>query len=562
MNIIELSKKEIKKVQRSLLMVLILAGLSSIFLLQTIYDAINTIANNQFDYKHLLIYFTAVWLFLWTRKYMLDTSFTVIENLVAKIRVRIGRKICQAELSTIENIGTASIYTRVTQDMVDITSLSSSIISSIQSAFIVVFMLLYTAYLSISSCLIMLIGISIGLYKYAKDYEKYTENWYNLSKMETIFFKKFNHILGGFKEIRINHRKNHAVFASFKKANQRKRKKRISAIQLYNRNSAISFTFFYATLTAIVFVVPYYSEEHPLIIIELVSIMLFIMGNLGGISSTVIYLSIAENAATNVLNLEKELDKALKKQQTKGSIADANEQKPIVKFKQNICLENLCYYYDNENTASKFGIGPLNLTIQKGEIIFITGGNGSGKSTFLKTFIGLYFPKGGQIYIDRDLENGKSGTLINSRNYEQYRELFTLIFTDFHLFDQLYGLEHLSEKVVNDLLVEMEIAPEKTQYKNGGFTNTRLSSGQKKRLALATCILEDKEIYIFDEVAADLDPEYRDTYYYQILPALKARNKTIFVVSHDKSYWDVGDRILELREGKFYNKHRHTKILS
>ncbi|MCB0598072.1 MAG: AAA family ATPase, partial [Phaeodactylibacter sp.] len=87
-------------------------------------------------------------------------------------------------------------------------------------------------------------------------------------------------------------------------------------------------------------------------------------------------------------------------------------------------------------------------------------------------------------------------------------------------------------------------------YRNGGFTNLRLSTGQKKRLALTTCIIEDKPIYIFDEVAADLDPEFRDKYYYQIIRELRARNKTVIVVSHDRYYWTVPDRLLEMANGK------------
>jgi len=77
----------------------------------------------------------------------------------------------------------------------------------------------------------------------------------------------------------------------------------------------------------------------------------------------------------------------------------------------------------------------------------------------------------------------------------------------------------------------------------------RLSSGQKKRLALTTSIIEDKPIYIFDEVAADLDPKFRDVYYYNLLKELKERNKTVIVVSHDRHYWTVPDRLLEMEDG-------------
>lgn len=96
----------------------------------------------------------------------------------------------------------------------------------------------------------------------------------------------------------------------------------------------------------------------------------------------------------------------------------------------------------------------------------------------------------------------------------------------------------------------MELPEEKTAYRNGAFTNTRLSGGQRKRLALAASLLENKAVYIFDEVAADLDPEFRDKFYYTILPALKAQGKTILAVSHDVQYWSVPDRLLRMQDGK------------
>jgi len=103
---------------------------------------------------------------------------------------------------------------------------------------------------------------------------------------------------------------------------------------------------------------------------------------------------------------------------------------------------------------------------------------------------------------------------------------------------------------VNALLQSMGLSGEKVRYAAGAFSTTRLSSGQKKRLALVTSLLEDKEIYIYDEVAADLDPEFRDQFYYELLPELKGRGKTIFVVSHDQQYWLVPDRLLNFRDGQ------------
>jgi len=197
-----------------------------------------------------------------------------------------------------------------------------------------------------------------------------------------------------------------------------------------------------------------------------------------------------------------------------------------------------------------FAVGPINLTIQKGELIFITGGNGSGKSTFLKLLTGLYPPETGQIIMDADMDEQQANP-VTPINAQQYRNLFSTIFTDFLLFDKLYGVEgKVNPNVVNQVLVNMELPMEKVNFLKDQFTNLHLSSGQKKRLALTTALMEDKPIYIFDEVAADLDPDFRDKYYYELLNELKDRGKTVIVVSHDKHYWTVPDRLLEMNNGQ------------
>ena len=90
----------------------------------------------------------------------------------------------------------------------------------------------------------------------------------------------------------------------------------------------------------------------------------------------------------------------------------------------------------------------------------------------------------------------------------------------------------------------------KMQITNGVFSTTALSQGQRKRLALLTAFLEDRPIYVFDEWAADQDANYREIFYRRLLPGLRARGKTIFVISHDDRYYDLGDRIVKLEYGK------------
>ena len=143
-------------------------------------------------------------------------------------------------------------------------------------------------------------------------------------------------------------------------------------------------------------------------------------------------------------------------------------------------------------------MGPIDSTIRRGQIVFIIGGNGSGKTTLAKLISGLYLPESGQICLD--------GRPIDDANREAYRQLFSVVFDDAVIFESLWGLEaaDLDERA-QELLAAVEL-DHVVSVTNGVFSTTRLSRGQRKRLALVTAYLEDRPIYLFDEWAADQDP--------------------------------------------------------
>jgi putative ATP-binding cassette transporter len=167
---------------------------------------------------------------------------------------------------------------------------------------------------------------------------------------------------------------------------------------------------------------------------------------------------------------------------------------------------------------------------------------GSGKSTLAKLVVGLYSPEGGEIRLDE--------RPITDQNRESYRQHFSVVFSDFYLFEDLLGLESPSlDQRARDYLSLLELE-HKVQVKNGGLSTTALSQGQRRRLALLTAYLEDRPIYVFDEWAADQDPQYKKVFYTQLLPELKARGKGVIVITHDDRYFDLADRIFKLDYGK------------
>ena len=182
----------------------------------------------------------------------------------------------------------------------------------------------------------------------------------------------------------------------------------------------------------------------------------------------------------------------------------------------------------------------VNLTFKAGELIFIVGGNGSGKSTLAKLITGLYIPESGRLCLD--------DTAIIDTNREWYRQHFSTIFSDFYLFDRLVSPTN-SPLEAQTYLKTLELE-KKVSMSNGQLSTTKLSQGQRKRLALLGAYLEDRPIYLFDEWAADQDPVFRKIFYTQLLAELKQRGKTVLVISHDDHYFHLADRIIKLDYGR------------
>jgi putative ATP-binding cassette transporter len=200
------------------------------------------------------------------------------------------------------------------------------------------------------------------------------------------------------------------------------------------------------------------------------------------------------------------------------------------------------HHYHREREDDNFMLGPIDLVLKPGELVFLVGGNGSGKSTLAKVLTGLYPPAEGEIRLN--------GRAIDDLNRDDFRQCFSTVFSDYFLFERTVGAGGAAADArARDYLERLHL-DHKVSIKDGLFSTTQLSQGQRKRLALLCAYIEDRPFYLFDEWASDQDPLFKEVFYTRLLPELRSQNKAVLVITHDDRYFACADRVVKLDYGK------------
>jgi putative pyoverdin transport system ATP-binding/permease protein len=498
---------------------------------------LNLAADNSREHdislKLLALFAISMVVFYIAKRFILRQATKMTEKSIHKIRIDVVDSIRKAELKTLEEIGKSTIFTRITQDTNFISQTSAVIVNAGQSAILVFFTLFYVLYLSIPAFFITIFALGCASLIFLTRQQQINQEINEATQKETELFDSLSHILDGFKELKINHKKNNYIMNHFKQIAKDGRDLKTTTGLRFAVGYMFSETAFYMLIGAIVFIIPQYTAIDVSTLTKLTTAILFIIGPLENIVSTIPIFFKANIAIRNINKLKAQIKEKV----------ESNFKKPSVKaykdFKS-LKLIDLKFDYKDKDMESSFTVGPINLEIKRNTIYLIRGGNGSGKSSLLKLLSGLYKSESGRIEINNER--------VQEKDYPSFRELFAIIFTDFHLFDRLYGLKDIDDQNVKNLIKKFGLV-NKTDFADGKFTNIDLSTGQKKRLGLIVSILEDKMIYIFDEVAADQDPEFRQYFYTKFLQELKNNGKTVILVSHDDKYFDTADKIIEMDNG-------------
>lgn len=512
-----------------------LSGFANAGLLAVINAAADNSASASANGRFLALFVIVVLVFLRAQRYILLTSVAEVERVLDEIRRRISSLIARSDLRQIEQVGRAQIYASLHRETVTISQATSSLVIAAQSLLMVGFSLIYLGWLSRAALALMLIAMAIAIRAYLKRAETSNRLMHDAISTENEYFDALNHLLDGFKETKLRRERAGALSARLARISMRLHDVKVESGSSFALQFVYGQLAVYLLLGAVVFLLPRLAADYTDVVIKATASILFIIGPLNNLLATMPSFSAANIAAESIADLETQLERAANGSPPPdaGMVAAAS---PAA-----LHARDITFRFVDANGDTSFSVGPVSLDIAPGETLFIVGGNGSGKSTLLKLLTGLYAPDGGALSL--------GDTPLTKDTAPWYRSHFAAVFSDYHLFDRLYGFPDTPPRLA-ELLRTFEI-DHKTGVVDGRFTAVDLSAGQRKRLALAVALLEERPILVCDEWAADQDPEFRRYFYETLIPRLKAAGVTVIAATHDDRYFHLADRVLKMEDGRF-----------
>lgn len=460
------------------------------------------------------------------------------QDAIIKLSLSLCERISSAPLELIERKGPAQILTVLTDDVSWVVWAMQCAPQLIMNGAVIIGCGLYLTWLSWQAAVGVAIITLIGAAGYQWLHRRTFTYIHAARDARATLFRRFRELTDGVKELLMHRpRRDEFVLDEVQAEASAYRRLNLSATTCQAIMDAWAHGLFYLMIGLLMGVFAQAANLQGEALTGYVFAMLYIMGPVWGVIGVIPTLSRGQVGLEKIEELGGSFD-YLYARSAAPVVAPAE-----VTSKLHLELVGLAYTYPpRSDTEPGFQVGPLDLDLRGGEVVFVVGGNGSGKSTFVKLLTGLYRPAGGEIRLN--------GRPVDEAAREWYRQHFSAVFSDFMLFDKLYGIPAARVEADGTGLLKLMEIDGKVTIAGKALSTTALSQGQRKRLALVTAYLEDRPIYVFDEWAADQDPHYKEIFYRTILPDLRQRGKLVVVITHDDRFFRTGDRILKFEDGR------------
>ncbi|NIG56802.1 cyclic peptide export ABC transporter [Chitinophaga sp. Cy-1792] len=513
----------------------ILSGLCSFLFINTVTRVVTLIIAGEYTVsKEYMILFTCIILaFMWVRRTLSLAIIHLSQTLFWSLRKEILSLVLKADYQQLAGRRT-DVHAAVVSDVNILTNASMGIIDFFTAAILAVSCLVYLATISMLLFGITLVIALLGITVYRLRARANVRNFQQARALETSFQENFNAILNGFKEIYMEPEKGRYIFnEKIGKIATEAFRNNTKAYTGFLNNQITGQVLFYILISSILLVFSVTLNIPSGNTVSFVFTLLYLLGAIETIMVLLPNLVRARVASNHLMDLKTKLE------ETDYHTHSLNGNPFTGGFEQ-IVIRGLEFHYIAKEEKA-FSVGPVNFDIAKGEIVFIYGGNGSGKTTFMHTVLGLHIPTAGQIWLN--------GVKVTEDNYADYRAMFAVVFSDFYLFNDIAGVQEVDLAQWNYYLQLFELEG-KVTLEGRTYSTTSLSTGQRKRLALITALMEGKPVLVIDEWAADQDPHFRRKFYTEIIPMLKQEGITILAITHDDKYYHCADKLYKMDYGK------------
>lgn len=506
------------------------AGAATVALLATINEVLNRPGGMA---GGLLLTFIGLCAAALLGRAVSDISTNLVgQRLVAQVRKRLAQKILSAPIDALERYRIHRLMPVLTQDVDMISDVAFVLASTVIALAIALGCLVYLAFLSPPLFGMLLLALAIGATIQTFAQARGVAGFWKARDHEEQLHKAYRGISEGAKELRMHRARRLRMFEgqierivdSIRDVNRR-------AINTYVVATAFG-SALYFLLIALILGWAAFRDMEPAVLSGFVLVLLFLKGPVDQIANALPGVGRAKVAFERIADLS-------------AHFATPEPHLHLARLAHEPCLHEAIelrgvrYAFDAPEGGEAFVLGPVDLRLRRGEMVFVVGDNGSGKTTLIKLLLGLYAPHSGEVRLD--------GRPVTAELRDDYRQLFTTVFADFYLFEDL-AASALPE-AARPYLERLEIA-HKVSVKDGAFSTVDLSTGQRKRLALVHAYLEGRPVLVFDEWAADQDPSFRHLFYTELLPELRAKGHLLVVISHDDRYFHMADRVVRMSAGR------------
>lgn len=511
------------------------SGIATASLLATINQSLY---NSTLLSSHLILTFITLFAITIIGEIISDLgNSTVGQRIIAGLREDLTAKILRAPIIEIEQYRPHRIITALNNDIDTISNFTFNFSGFAIAIAVTLGCFAYMVWLSPLLFGITLIAIILGSIATAWARQKGSRGFSVTRDIEDQLQSHYRSIIDGAKELRMHRRRRVDMYRNkIQGATRQAVSTFMEGMAIFCAANAFSSALYFFVIGILLIVHERTDSVHQSAVSGFVLVLLYVRGPLGQVFGLFPIFSRAQIAMARLARLARQFETP-----EDGITLDALET-PLSAPIRSIELKDVHFTFPNQDeTLATFSLGPVNLRIDAGDILFITGENGGGKTTLIKLLLGLYTPTHGEILVN--------GMPLTPNGLDDYRQSFATVFSDYYLFDELNLPVDVNSSAVSHYLEKMELS-HKVRIENGRFTTLDLSTGQRKRLALIHAWAEGRPILVFDEWAADQDPEFRRFFYTEVLPSLQRQGRTIIAISHDDRYFNVADKRIVLGNGQ------------